>query len=182
MSLSVKRLLVAGIFGAALVFHLAVVGQDFSVLAKNGFLYDDSFYAFKIAQNLAGGLGASFDGIHPTNGFQPLYVFMLVPFYWLYPSDLISPIYAALALSALFTALTTALLFKIVSRYTSAKIALLAAGIWAFSPVVTKQAANGLETSLALFFYFNSRLSTIVARCEILAEEFLHNLESATAC
>ncbi len=153
MSLSVKKLLVAGIFGAALLFHLAVVGQDFSVLAKNGFLYDDSFYAFKIAHSLAGGAGASFDGIHPTNGFQPLYVFLLVPFYWLYPSDLVAPIYAALMLSALFTALTAVLLYKIVARYTSAKIALLATAIWVFSPVVTKQAANGLETALALFLF-----------------------------
>jgi len=153
MSLSLKRLLVAGIFGAALVFHLAVVRQDFSVLAKNGFLYDDSFYAFKIAHSIAGGGGASFDGIHPTNGFQPLYVFLLVPFYWLFPSDLVSPIYAALALSALLTALTAVLLFKIVYRYTSPKIALLVTAIWTFSPVVTKQTANGLETALALFFF-----------------------------
>jgi hypothetical protein len=148
-----KRLITVGLLGAVLVFHLAVVGQDFTVLAENGFLYDDSFYAFKIAKSIADGKGPTFDGIHPTNGFQPLYVFLIAPFYWIFGSDLIAPIYAALSLSALLTALAAFLLYRIVGRYTSAKVAVAAAAIWAFSPVVTRQAANGLETSLAVFLF-----------------------------
>ena len=46
--------------------HLSVSWQDFSTLAKNGYLYDDSFYAFKIAQNIVAGNGATFDGTTPT--------------------------------------------------------------------------------------------------------------------
>lgn len=153
MSVSIGRLFVAGLLGAALLFHFAVAGQDFSVLAKNGFLYDDSFYAFKIAQNIAQGNGATFDGIHPTNGFQPLWVFLIAPFYKLYPSDLIAPVVAALMLSALFAALTAVLLYGIVRRYASRAVALFIAAIWVFSPVVTKQTANGLETALALFLF-----------------------------
>lgn len=153
MSSLSKRLITVGLLGAALVFHLAVIGQEFTVLAENGFLYDDSFYAFKIAKSIAEGKGPSFDGVHPTNGFQPLYVFLIAPFYKLFPSDLIAPIYAALALSALLTALTAFLLYRIVGRYTSARTAAAAAAIWVFSPVVTRQAANGLETSLALFLF-----------------------------
>ncbi len=161
------RLFILGLFITALVFHVAIVAQDFSVLARNGFLYDDSFYAFKIAQNIATGNGVSFDGVHPTNGFQPLYVFMIVPFYALGGSDLIGPIYAALILSALLTAITAVLLFKIIGRYTSTKIAALMAIVWAFSPVVTKQAANGLETSLALcmfasvVYFYLSRIRSV---------------------
>jgi hypothetical protein len=161
------RLFIIGLFIAALVFHVAIVAQDFSVLARNGFLYDDSFYAFKIAQNIAHGNGVSFDGVHPTNGFQPLYVFMIVPFYAVAGSDLIGPIYAALVLSALLTAITAVLLFKIIGRYTSMKIAALMAIVWAFSPVVTKQAANGLETSLALcmfasvVYFYLSRIRSV---------------------
>jgi hypothetical protein len=151
MSSLAKRLITVGLLGAALIFHVAVIGQDFTVLAENGFLYDDSFYAFKIAKSIADGHGPTFDGVHPTNGFQPLYVFLIAPFYRVFPSDLIAPIYAALALSALLTALTALLLYRIVRRYTSAKVAVAAAAIWVFSPVVTRQAANGLETSLAVF-------------------------------
>jgi len=139
-----------GLFVVVLLFHLLVVWQDFAVLAKNGYLYDDSFYAFKIAHNIALGQGPTFDGAHPTNGFQPLYVFMLVPLYWLGGSNLYVPVYAALILSALFTALTCVLLFKITERYVSFGVALLIAVLWGFSPVVTRQTANGLETSLAL--------------------------------
>jgi hypothetical protein len=58
-----------------------------------------------------------------------------------------------LSVCALFTALTAVLLFHIVRRYVSDRIALITAVIWAFSPVVTKQAANGLETALALFMF-----------------------------
>ncbi|MBP2681167.1 MAG: hypothetical protein H6Q78_1030 [Candidatus Krumholzibacteriota bacterium] len=153
MSSQSKRLITVGLLGAVLAFHLAVIGQDFTVLAENGFLYDDSFYAFKIAQSVANGKGPSFDGVHATNGFQPLYVFLIAPLYWVFRSNLIAPIYAALALSALLTALTALLLYRIVGRYASTKVAVAAAVIWAFSPVVTRQAANGLETSLALFLF-----------------------------
>jgi hypothetical protein len=153
MSSLSKRLILIGLLGAALAFHLAVVGQDFTVLAENGFLYDDSFYAFKIAESIAAGNGPSFDGIHPTNGFQPLYVFLIAPFYRVFPSSLVAPIYAALVFSAVLTVLTAFLLFMIVRRYTSGKIAVIAAALWAFSPIVTRQAANGLETSLAVFLF-----------------------------
>lgn len=148
-----SRGFVLGLFLLALAFHLAIVSQDFSVLAKNGFLYDDSFYAFKIAQNIAHGQGVTFDGVHPTNGFQPLYVCLLVPVFWLSGSNLVAPIYAALMLCALMTAFGAVLLYKILLRYVSDRAALIAAVLWAFSPVVTRQTANGLETSLAILMF-----------------------------
>ena len=95
MSAPSRRPLLIGLFVVVLLFHLSVLWQDFATLAKNGYLYDDSFYAFKIAQNIASGHGATFDGVHPTNGFQPLYVFLLVPLFWLFGSNLVAPIYAA---------------------------------------------------------------------------------------
>ncbi|MCK5619289.1 MAG: glycosyltransferase family 39 protein, partial [Candidatus Krumholzibacteria bacterium] len=149
---------------AALVMHLSVSWQDFSTLAKNGYLYDDSFYAFQISRNIAEGRGPTFDGVTPTNGFQPLYVYLLVPAYKLLGSDQIAPIYAALTLMALLTAATAALLILIARRYVSDGVALAAAFLWVFSPVVVRQAANGLETALALFliassvYYYLSRI------------------------
>jgi len=148
-----SRSLAIGLFFLALVFHTAVAWQDFAVLAQNGFLYDDSFYAFKIAQNIASGQGVTFDGIHATSGFQPLYVLLLVPVYWLSGANLVLPVYVALTMSALLTALTALLLFSIVRRYTGTTTAGIVTAAWAMSPVVTRQAANGLETSLALFFF-----------------------------
>lgn len=132
-----------------LAFHLAVAWQDFGTLARNGFLYDDSFYAFQIARNIADGRGMTFDGDHPTTGFQPLYVFLLVPVFLASGGDPVMPIYVALTILALCTTATAWFLFAIARRYTGRRAALAAAAIWAFSPVVTRQTANGLETGLA---------------------------------
>ena len=39
---------------------------------------DDASYYLKIAQNYNSGNGFSFDGIHKTNGFQPLWQYILI--------------------------------------------------------------------------------------------------------
>ncbi len=145
--------LVAGVFFSILAFHLLIAWQDFGVLAKNGFLCDDSFYAFKIAQNIASGLGSSFDGIHSTNGFQPLYVFLLVPVYMVFPSSLTIPVKIALSFSAVFTVISAVFMLLIARRYVRESIALAIAAAWSMSALVIKQGANGLETSLALFLF-----------------------------
>src|SRR3954447_22136254 len=43
--------------------------------------FDDAFYYFGIARNVAHGHGSTFDGINPTNGYHPLWMLMAVPFY-----------------------------------------------------------------------------------------------------
>ncbi|MFC1553415.1 hypothetical protein ACFL7D_02165 [candidate division KSB1 bacterium] len=45
---------------------------------------DDAPYFFKIAKNYSEGLGFTFDGINKTNGFQPLWQYILIPIYFLY--------------------------------------------------------------------------------------------------
>jgi len=143
--------LVAGVLLLILVFHLVIAWQDIPTLARNGFLYDDSFYAFKIAQNIAAGKGITFDGIHPTNGFQPLYVFLIVPAFLLSRGDPVLPIHLALSMLAVLTCLTACLLYVIARRYVGRVAALVAAAAWALSPVVARQGANGLETAMAAF-------------------------------
>ena len=43
--------------------------------------FDDAFYYFGIARNVAHGHGSTFDGIDPTNGYHPLWMLMAVPFF-----------------------------------------------------------------------------------------------------
>jgi hypothetical protein len=138
---------------ASLAIHLSISWQDFPTLAKNGYLYDDSFYAFQIARNIAEGNGVTFDGETPTNGFQPLYVFLLVPIYKVFGPDRITPIHVALSLLSLLTAATALLLFRIARRFVSDGVALFTAMLWVCSPVVIRQSSNGLETALALFLF-----------------------------
>jgi hypothetical protein len=42
-------------------------------------LYDDAYYYFGVARSLGGGAGSTFDGIHATNGYHPLWCWLLVP-------------------------------------------------------------------------------------------------------
>lgn len=151
MSNKSRNTLVVCVLLAIVAFHMAVAWQDFATLTRNGYLYDDSFYAFQIARNMAEGDGMTFDGIHPTTGFQPLYVFLLVPIYMIAGGDPALPIHIALSLLAVFTGMTAFLLYRIARRYVGFSASLAAAMIWAFSPIVIKQAANGLETAIASF-------------------------------
>ena len=49
---------------------------------------DDSFYYFQIARNLADGKFSTFDGgITRTNGYHPLWLFLITPFYWVFDKE-----------------------------------------------------------------------------------------------
>ena len=49
---------------------------------------DDSFYYFQIAFNLAEGHFSTFDGgITRTNGYHPLWLFLITPFYWVFDKE-----------------------------------------------------------------------------------------------
>jgi hypothetical protein len=152
---------------AAVAVHVSVAWQDLPTLARNGYLYDDSFYAFQIARNIAEGRGPSFDGVHPTNGFQPLYVFLLVPFYRSTGGDPVLPIHLGLAMLAFLSVATAFLLYRILLRYVRGGVAAVVAIFWVFSPVVIRQTANGLETALSLFLlaasvhYYLSRIRSV---------------------
>jgi len=68
------------IAGATVLLFLLVL-SFFSRMpswAVASFLPDDAFYYFKIARNFAKGYGFSFDAMNPTNGFQPLWMYLLL--------------------------------------------------------------------------------------------------------
>lgn len=144
--------------------HFSVAAQDLPTLARNGYLYDDSFYAFQIARSIAAGDGATFDGVTLTNGFQPLYVILLVPMFRVTGGDPVLPIHLALMMLSLFTVASAFLLYRILTRYVSGGVALASAAMWVLAPVVIRQTANGLETALSVFllaasvYYYLSRV------------------------
>ena len=50
--------------------------------------HDDAFYYFQIARNLAEGKFSTFDGgITRTNGYHPLWLFLITPFYWAFDKE-----------------------------------------------------------------------------------------------
>ena len=49
---------------------------------------EDAFYYFQIARNLAEGKFSTFDGgITRTNGYHPLWLFLITPFYWVFDKE-----------------------------------------------------------------------------------------------
>ena len=49
---------------------------------------DDSFYYFQIAHNLAEGKFSTFDGgLTRTNGYHPLWLLLITPFYWVFDKE-----------------------------------------------------------------------------------------------
>lgn len=113
------------------------------------FVPDDAYYTLSIARSLAAGRGPSVDGVHLTNGFQPLLAFLLV---------LLPRLGTALAIGALADGVTAWCLAMLAERIVArgpnaahaARAAVAAAAIWAFSPSAIAASLNGLETSLTL--------------------------------
>ena len=48
---------------------------------------DDAYYYYEIAKNLAEGKFSTFDGITRTNGYHPLWMLLITPFYWIFDPE-----------------------------------------------------------------------------------------------
>ena len=88
----------AVLIAAALALRIAIAWVDVATLAWR-VLPDDAFYYFETAGRIGQGQNVSFDGIHVSNGYHPLWLFTLVPLFLL-PGDTL-PVHAALTLSAI---------------------------------------------------------------------------------
>lgn len=124
-------------------------------IANNATLIDDGFYALTIARHIALGHGITIDGVTPTNGFQPLWVFLLVPAFWVGGQDLILPLRLVLIFSGLIgiaTALVLGLIAKSLFRDTTQRQWAFwgAAILFVSNYVVFSLVLNGLETGLLL--------------------------------
>jgi hypothetical protein len=109
---------------------------------------DDSFYYLRIAQNVARGLGSSFDGINPTNGYHPLWMIMLLPVasFFKAPENLLR---AVLVLQILLAGTGFGFLGLIFEKTGTKKSGLLLAGALVFlNPVLLSIFVNGLESAL----------------------------------
>ncbi len=74
---------VVGAFGIAAAKIFATVASGPQQLPY-AFTSDDAFYYFETAINVARGQGSTFDGVTRTNGYQPLWFWLLVPIFYLF--------------------------------------------------------------------------------------------------
>lgn len=80
-------LFVAGIlaYGGALAWRML---KHFDVINLiRDVNLDDAFYYYQIAKNMADGQFSTFDGITRTNGYHPVWMLLIVPFYWVFDPE-----------------------------------------------------------------------------------------------
>jgi hypothetical protein len=120
-------------------------------------LSDDTFYYLSIARHLARSGMPSFDGLNPTNGFHPLWVGVLTPFFALPLSDE-AGVRIAVLLCGVIDTMSLLLLLHILRTLqcgTAARVA--AAGLYACMPALLSHAGplNGMDTSLSMLLLFS---------------------------
>ncbi len=108
---------------------------------------DDSFYYFQIASHMAGGEFSTFDGgITRTNGYHPLWLFLITPFYWAF--DKTEALFAIKAFEIMLVAGSVALV-AVAARVACLPWILLFAALPAFYRNTALLA--GLEAAAGLF-------------------------------
>lgn len=131
-------------------------------MTNNGLYGDDSYMSHKFAQNIAEGRGISQAG-SPNNGFQPLYVFLIVPLFWF-----LDPLQATLGTALINAALHTLasfFLFRVIRAVANDRCALAGVLLWTCSAYLTRISLNGLETALANFFMLLLLDFHLASRC-----------------
>ncbi len=150
--------------GLASLAWLALAGGA----AAGGFcerlLSDDAYYYFEIALNAARGGGFSFDSVHPTNGFHPLWAWLLVPVYAALPNSPGIPVRVALCLSALCVALTALGIQRLLAHLGAARAGELAALAWLLNPFTAALTFRGMEAPLAALLLLLSLATLVRAR------------------
>ena len=140
--------LVALFLGTGLIVALS---SEFAVL--QWYLTDDAFYYFKVAQNIGEGLGSTFDGVNPTNGYHPLWMLVCVPVFLLARVDLVLPLRILILVASGFGAASAVILFRMLRRFLELPIALAFTTIWAFYlPLYRVITKNGMEAAISAFF------------------------------
>ncbi len=113
---------------------------------------DDGFYYFQIARNLAAGHGFTFDGLSLTNGFHPLWLFLITPLFLFTQINLLLPLRLLIILSALLSAGGAILLYRILRRYTAEGVAALSGLLWIIAPRIHDITLHaGVEAGLNAF-------------------------------
>jgi hypothetical protein len=107
---------------------------------------DDAYYYLVIARNAAAGHGFSMDQISATNGFQPLWMFLLVPLAWLIGSDPAVYLGTIQGLCVAFFAATGGLVCGLV-RARLGLVPALVAGVLLLLPRYLNVAVSGLESA-----------------------------------
>ena len=140
-------LFVVGILGYGAAFAWYMLDRFDLVNLLRDVSYDDAFYYFQIAYHMAEGRFSTFDGgLTRTNGYHPLWLFLITPFYWLF--DKTEALFAIKAFEVMLVAGGVALV-AVAARVARLPWILLFAVLPAF--YARRSMLLGLEAALVLF-------------------------------
>ncbi|HMS32698.1 MAG TPA: glycosyltransferase family 39 protein [Ignavibacteria bacterium] len=125
---------------------------------------DDASYYLKIAENYNSGKGFSFDGIHKTNGFQPLWQYMLIALTFVSRTNAETTLRIVLILQVILLFISGFLFYKFLSNQFTKRIILICGMI--FILFVFFQSVNAMETALlvlmiSIILYFSERVKIL---------------------
>jgi 4-amino-4-deoxy-L-arabinose transferase-like glycosyltransferase len=131
-------LLVAGLLSLPALLPRAALANVF---------FDDAFYYFVIARRLVETGRLTFDGIHATNGYQPLWLFVMTPLFAIFGNHE-APLRAVVIVQALLSGGSAYL----ISQTLGPRVGRAPAGIAALSlvaiPTLQRVVASGMESAL----------------------------------
>jgi hypothetical protein len=158
---------VLGIWAAVALLQLALHGALLArgtELAVSALTIDDTYYYLGTAWNLKRLGFPSFDGIHPTNGVQLLWFWVLAALAWLVPTKT-AFLQAALAVGALANASCHAVVWRFARVLGDPWLAVWMSGLWLLLSLGSVAYSRGLENSLhALVFWGVAWQATVFLR------------------
>jgi len=147
-----KKLIVPIILLTGLILRI-ILSFSIEYSITHGISSDDSYYYFRIAQNIVNGYGSIFDQINKTNGYQPLVMVFLVIVYKIFNSDIFTPVIISQLILSLISTLAAFLTFKFVKQISKSEFAGLLSIIFIFlNPVVIAINFKSLETNFYWLF------------------------------
>lgn len=149
------RLIAATVAAVALVqlaLHGALLARG-TELIVSALTIDDTYYYLGTAWNLKLLGFPTFDGIHPTNGVQLLWFWVLAGLAWLVPTKA-TFLQVALAAGALANVACHAVIWRFARLLGRPRLALWMSGLWLLQSLGSVAYSRGLENSLhALVFW-----------------------------
>lgn len=133
--------------GFVLVAHPAAIDSNHQLFSS---FEDDAFYYCQVARNVADGRGFSFDGVEPTNGFQPGWELLMVPIFYVVPGRY-APLRAIIVLEGLLVGAAALLLYLGLRRRLRPLPALVAPSLLLGLPGAMDILGRGMESALVVF-------------------------------
>ncbi|UCC15484.1 MAG: hypothetical protein JSW21_06055 [Gammaproteobacteria bacterium] len=147
-----------GIWAALTVITLLVINLLPSLIRPAEFMQDDSYFYLQVAHNIVAGLGSTFHGITPTNGYHPLWMGLVTATSFMAGGDKTASLYFVFALQGVLF-IASALVFRRLAilmglRYWLIGIAIMAAYLLGTAIYGSEAHVNALTllASLALLW------------------------------